>query len=194
MLHVGNGDFETGHTSWYESLSGYRYQYDGLITNDPIVKSRSGNYYAWFGGANASSPLINATSIISQTVSVPANAPFLRIYYVATSESVCVKSGINYADYAQVLANDVLLTKIELCDKKSVMTWTPLTFDLTKYKNQSLVITLKTSNDSALVSSFLVDDIGFVPSANFVLSYYGRANTQAPLSALKNALRPTATP
>jgi hypothetical protein len=184
MSHVGNGDFELGHTSWGESLVDFTNQYDGLVTNDPTIKSRSGSYYAWFGGAdsyhdpNDPSTWMNATSQLSQTVVVPATAPYLRIYYLALSKDICVKNSNSYYDYAQVLVNDVLLTTIELCEKKPVSRWTPLTFNLSNYKNQTVAITIKTMHDNTLVSSFWVDDVGFVPAANYVLSYYGKSNTQ----------------
>jgi len=194
MLHVGNGDFETGHTSWGESLQNYNQQYDGLVTNDPLIKSRSGSYYAWFGGADSISDGIYATSLISQTVIVPATAPYLRAYYLTTSKDICVKNGNSYYDYAQVLVNDVLLTTIELCEKKSQIRWTPLTVNLSNYKNQTVVITIKTKHDNSLISSFWVDDVGFVPATNYVLSYYGKSNTQTQLFSPNLPNRPTVTP
>jgi secreted trypsin-like serine protease len=200
MFHVGNGDFETGHQTWGESLQHYNQKYDGLVTNDTSIKSRSGTYYAWFGGADAyhdpsdPSTWINATAQLSQTVIVPASAPFLRLYYLAQSKDFCVKNGINYYDYAQVLVNKVVLTKIELCTTKSVNKWTPLTFNLTAYKNQSVVITIQTTNDDSYTSSFWVDDVGFVPTTNYVLSYYGKANTQTQVFSTNLPLRPVVTP
>ena len=77
------------------------------------------------------------------------------------------------------MVNQVVLTTIELCAKKTVSKWTPLTFNLTAYKDQTVAITIQTTNDNSLVSSFWVDDVGFVPSANYVLSYYGKLNTPA---------------
>ncbi len=194
MLHVGNGDFEMGHQTWDEALQNYDYQYDGLVTNDASIKSRSGTYYVWFGGADSISDGVYATSVISQTVTVPANAPYLRVYYLAKSADICAKSGTNYYDYARVLVNDVVLTKIELCTTKSVNRWTPLTFNLTAYKNQSVEITIQTSNDNSLISSFWVDDVGFVPTTNYVLSYYGKANTQSQLFPVTLPVRPIVTP
>lgn len=194
MSHVGNGDFEMGHTSWGESLVDFINQYDGLVTNDPTIKPRSGTYYAWFGGADSINDGIYATSRISQTVVVPATAPYLRVYYLALSKDLCVKNGNNYYDYAQVLVNDVLLTTIELCEKKPVTRWTPLTFNLSNYKNQTVAITIKTLHDNSLVSSFWVDDVGFVPAANYVLSYYGKSNTQVQSFATNLPNRPIVTP
>ena len=197
MLHVGNGDFELGHTSWGESLVDFTNQYDGLVTNDPTIKSRSGSYYAWFGGADSIGAGVYATSLISQTVVVPATAPYLQGYYLALSKDICVKNGNSYYDYAQVLVNDVLLTTIELCEKKPVSRWTPLSanaFNLTAFKNQTVVITIKTKHDNSLISSFWLDDVGFVPSAKYVLSYYGKANTQVQSFATVLPDRPTVTP
>jgi hypothetical protein len=127
-------------------------------------------------------------------VIVPAGAPYLRLYYLAKSADLCAEKGTNYWDYANVLINDVVLTKIELCTTKSVNKWTPLTFNLTAYKNQSVVITIQTTNDNSLISSFWVDDVGFVPTTNYVLSYYGKANTQTQLFVSNLPVRPTVTP
>jgi hypothetical protein len=194
MLNVGNGDFEMGHQTWDEVLQNYDYQYDGLVTNDASIKSRSGTYYAWFGGADSVSDGVYATAVLSQTVTVPAKAPYLRLYYLAKSADICVKNGTNYYDYANVLVNDVVLAKIELCTTKSVNRWTPLTFNLTAYKNQSVEITIQTSNDNSLISSFWVDDVGFVPTTNYVLSYYGKTNTLTQSFAANLPQRPTVTP
>lgn len=193
-MRVSNGSFETGHQGWNESTQNYNIQYDGLVTNQQIIKSRSGSYYVWFGGADAEISGINAISEISQTVTVPANAPYLRMYYLAKSNDFCIKSGANYWDYAQVLVNDVVLTKIELCKEKPVNKWTQLTFNLTAYKNQSVVITIQTTNDDSLISSFWVDDVGFVPKTKYVLNYYGNANDQPQSFSTTLPVRPTATP
>ena len=96
-----------------------------------------------------------------------------------------------------MLVNDVLLTTIELCEKKPVSRWAPLSFNafnLTAFKNQTVVITIKTMHDNSLISSFWLDDVGFVPSAKYVLSYYGKANTQVQLFATVLPNRPTVTP
>jgi L-lactate utilization protein LutC len=90
-----------------------------------------------------------------------------------------LKAGQIITDYAQVLVNEVVLTKIELCTKKSVNSWKPLTFNLTAYKNQTVAIIIQTSNDDSLISSFWVDDVGFVPATNYVLSDYGKTTTQS---------------
>lgn len=193
-MHVSNGSFETGHQGWNESTQNYNIQYDGLVTNQQIIKSRSGSYYVWFGGADAEISDIKAISEISQTVTVPANAPYLRMYYLAKSNDYCIKTGVNYWDYAQVLVNDVVLTKIELCEKKTVSTWTALTFDLSSYKNKSTKITIKTISDHSLISSFWVDDVGFVPKTKYVLNYYGNANNQPQSFSTTLPVRPTATP
>lgn len=194
MFHVGNGDFEIGHQRWGESLQNYNQQYDGLVTNDASIKSRSGTYYAWFGGADSIYSGITATAQLSQTVTVPAGAPYLRLYYLAKSADLCIKNGTSYYDYAQVLVNKVVLTKIELCAEKTVDKWMPLTFNLTAYKNQSVVITIQTTNDDSLISSFWVDDVGFVPTTNYVLSYYGKTNTLTQSFATNLPQRPTAMP
>jgi hypothetical protein len=56
------------------------------------------------------------------------------------------------------------------------------------------VITIQTTNDDSLISSFWVDDVGFVPTTNYVLSYYGKTNTLTQLFATNLPQRPTVMP
>lgn len=163
MTSVGNGDFESGNLVWLESSSNY----PSVIVNDSRVKPRSGKYYAWLGGNN------NETTLLQQSVTVPSNAPFLRLYYMVASTEKC---GMRY-DVAQVTIDGVTTVNgdFELCNRTASSAWKALTIDLRSRAGQTITFDVRVRTDESIVSSFWVDDVGFVRSANEVLNYYGKS-------------------
>jgi len=170
--NVINGSFEAGSDgSWVEFSSNY----PNIIDNDTRVKPRSGLYYAWLGGAS------DEVSELSQTFTVPAAAPYLRIYYMAKSSETCG----TYQDSANVMIDDKVVSQFDLCAKRNVNTWKPLTIDLSAYTGAEVTLMVSVSTDSdTKYSSFWVDDVGFVQSKSQVLNYYragsGRASGPLP--------------
>jgi len=165
--NVVNGSFEAGSDgNWVEFSSNY----PNIIDNDTRVKSRSGQYYAWLGGAS------DEISELSQTFTVPAGAPYLRLYYMAKSSEVCG----TYQDSAEVLIDDKVVSSFDLCAKRNVNKWKPLTIDLSAYADTSVTLMVTVSTDSdTKYSSFWVDDVGFVQSKNQVLNYYRSGSSRA---------------
>lgn len=171
MSRVGNGDFESGSLIWLESSS----IYPSLIVNDARIKARSGSYYAWLGGND------NETSLLQQSITVPADAPYLRLYYMLASGEKC---GMRY-DVAQININGTPVPNgdIELCNRNTVRAWKAFTVDMRNYAGQTVTFDVRVSTDESIVSSLWVDDVGFVRTANEVLNYYGKrvnANQYAP--------------
>lgn len=163
MTSVGNGDFELGNLVWLEHSSNY----PSVIVNDSRVKARSGKYYAWLGGNN------NETTLLQQSVTVPSNAPFLRLYYMVASGEKC---GMRY-DIAQVTIDGVTVPNgdIELCKRTASSAWKAMTIDLRARAGQTVTFDVRVNTDESIVSSFWVDDVGFVRAANDVLNYYGKS-------------------
>jgi len=152
---------------WTEASTNY----PNLIVNDTRVKARSGAYYAWLGGAN------NETSQLSQAVTVQADAPYLRVYYMLASSEAC---GNRY-DTAQITINGVTVPTgdIELCVSKAVTTWQALTIDLTSSIGKTVTLAITATTDDSAVSHLWIDDIGFVRTTTEVIGYYGTVNTTA---------------
>ncbi|MFN5368767.1 MAG: trypsin-like serine protease [Roseiflexaceae bacterium] len=166
MTRVGNGDFELGNLIWLESSSNY----PAVIVNDGRIKARSGKYYAWLGGNN------NEASLIQQSLTVPSDAPYLRIYYMLASAEKC---GMRY-DTAQITINGttVLNGDIELCNRNTVRAWKAFTVDLRGFATQTVTFDVRVSTDESIVSSLWLDDIGFVRLPTDAINYYGkRVNT-----------------
>jgi secreted trypsin-like serine protease len=164
---VGNGNFEAGHTAWTEASTNY----PNLIINDTRVKARSGTYYAWLAGAN------NETSRLSQSLSVQADAPYLRVYYMLTSSEAC---GNRY-DTAQITINGVTVPNgdMELCASKTVNTWQAFTIDLTASIGKTVTLAITATTDDSALSHLWIDDVGFVRTATESIGYYGAVSTTA---------------
>jgi len=173
MRRVPNGGFESGNTAWSEVSTSY----PNIITRETVaVAARSGQYLAWFGGAN------DEVSVITQTLQVRADAQFLRIHYVAASHEDDCK--VPY-DTARIIVNDTVLPSgdITLCKAKNVSTWRALTFNMSAYVNQTVALRIEVRTDVSFVSSLWIDDIGFVRNATEPLTYYGKsagASTELP--------------
>lgn len=135
--------------------------------NDARIKARSGKYYAWLGGNN------NETSLLSQSITVQSDAPYLRLYYMLSSKEKC---GNRY-DTAQIAIDGEIVPNgnLELCARNTAATWKPLTIDLTSQVGQTVTLSVTTTTDESIVSSLWIDDIGFVRIPTEILGYYGKS-------------------
>ena len=163
FTRVTNGDFEAGNNDWTESSTNY----PNIIMNDARIKARSGKYYAWLGGND------NETSLLSQSITVQSDAPYLRLYYMLSSKEKC---GNRY-DTAQIAIDGVIVPNgnLELCARNTAVTWKPLTIDLTSQVGQTVTLSVTTTTDESIVSSLWIDDIGFVRIPTEILGYYGKS-------------------
>jgi len=163
FTRVTNGNFETGNTTWTESSTNY----PSIIMNDARIKARSGKFYAWLGGHD------DETSLLSQSITVQSDAPYLRLYYMTASGEKC---GNRY-DTAQIAIDGVTVANgnLELCARNLVKSWKPMTVDLTSKIGQTVTFSVTTTTDESIVSSLWLDDIGFVRMPTEVISYYGKA-------------------
>lgn len=163
FTRVTNGDFEAGNTAWTESSTNYA----NVIVNDARIKARSGKFYAWLGGND------NETSLLSQSITVQSDAPYLRLYYMTASSEKC---GNRY-DTAKIAIDGVTVPNgdKELCSRNSVAAWKSMTIDLTGKIGQTVTFSVNTISDESVVSSLWLDDIGFVRLPTEVISYYGKA-------------------
>jgi hypothetical protein len=157
MTSIANGDFEDGGTVWNE----YSLKYGTVITNDIRNAARSGVWYAWLGGQN------DEVSQLAQTVRVPNDATYLRFYYRVSSLDDC-----GY-DYARVSIDGTQVREIDLCN--AAPSWTAANIDITSYRGSDVLLTFDVTIDEALISHFLLDDIGFVANTSDHL-YFMRVN------------------
>ena len=140
--------FESGpNSAWDEySSSGAPIVHQGIDGYLP----RSGSWMAWLGG------LDNETSAITQTISVPATHPFLSAYALITSEEEeC------FYDLVTVVVNDNIVSNNGFCEKNNINSWKRGYIDLRAYAGQTITFSMKTKNDSSLLSSLFIDDLTF---------------------------------
>lgn len=157
MTSISNGDFEDGNSVWIEASSNY----PNVITNDIRNDARSGSWYAWLGGNN------DEISELSQTITVPASATYLRFYYRINSADSCGN------DFARISMNGMQVQEINLCG--STTGWTAANIDVSSYRSINVLLSFVVTTNADLISHFFVDDVGFVanPSDDW---YYTRIN------------------
>jgi hypothetical protein len=151
---VTNGGFELGvygDEGWTQtSTSGYPLIY--IFTSSSYFP-RHGTNYAWLGGFH------NETATLSTTLSVPAEASYLRLYTnIKSVETNCSN------DVATIKLNSVLVSTTPLCyATNSPLGYIPFSIDVTLLRGQSSIpLEIKVVTNGTLVSSYLVDDIGYV--------------------------------
>jgi hypothetical protein len=157
MTSIANGDFEDGNRDWTESSS----TYPNVITNDTRNSARSGSWYAWMGGNN------NEVTQLTQTISVPVDATYLRFYYRMSSADSCGN------DYARVSVDGTQVLEIDLCG--TVSSWTATNIDLTSARGSTVLLSFDVTTNATDISHFLLDDIGFVANTSDEW-YYTRIN------------------
>ena len=151
---VTNGGFELGEygdEGWTQtSASGYPLIYDFISSS---YFPRHGTNYAWLGGSH------DETATLSTTLSIPAVASYLRLYTnIKSVETNCTN------DVATIKLNSVLVSTTPLCyATNSPLGYIPFSIDVTLLRGQSSIpLEIKVVTNGTLVSSYLVDDIGYV--------------------------------
>lgn len=146
-----NGNFESQSLGWTESSSG---GYD-LIVNDfetNAVTPHGGSWAAWLGGAD------NETSILSQTVTVPAASPYLHFWYWIGSEDICDR------DYFYIRMNDANVHTRTLCEDNNTNGWVQGVVNLSAYAGTSNILRFRVTTDTVYNSNLFLDDIFFSSS------------------------------
>jgi secreted trypsin-like serine protease len=152
LRNLLNGDFEQGQdVGWQESSSnGW-----AIVVNDFAftgVTAHGGEWAAWLGGD------YNETSVISQPVTLAAEAPFLNFYHLIGSEDAC-----GY-DFASVNVNGAVVQSYDLCFATATGGWLPQSVDLTAYAGQLVVLDFVVVTDSSGNSNWFLDDVTFSSS------------------------------
>ena len=146
-----NGNFEAGPVNWTE----YSNHHWPIILNSDDVEGlpvRSGRWAAWLGGE------YNEIAFIGQTVTVPADRPFLTYYHLIASQDQCSH------DFGGVLVNDEVVDMYDLCDPADTGGYVLHAVNLSAYAGQTVDVQIRVETDGSLNSNLFVDDVGF--SAN----------------------------
>jgi hypothetical protein len=144
---INNGGFEAGSTGWVQySASGFN-----LISD---FYPHTGRLGAYLGGAN------NADDRLSQAVVLPSGAITitLRLWWAMTTAEA---GGVFDTLTVSLLHGDgtPLATLATLDNSAAVNQWDELSFDLTAYAGQSVVLSLAAATDSQYPTDFYMDDV-----------------------------------
>lgn len=159
---VANGDFESGAVSWTQTsgLAGV-----DIITNDPNT-AHSGNWYAWLGGYNS------GTDTLTQDVTIPADATSASLqfwYRIDTFETsttaVHDTMTVSLADPSSGATLATLASFSNLDDTTGL--WVRSTaYDVTAFQGRTVRLKFSALNDSANITSFLIDDVSLNALSN----------------------------
>jgi photosystem II stability/assembly factor-like uncharacterized protein len=150
---IKNGDLELGNNGdWTEFSSN---NLDVIVSLDLPITPHSGGWVAWLGG------LDDETSVISQTITLPATGPvYLRYYYQIASEETFDCD----ADLAGVLIDSTVVWMTGLCESTATSGWTVGTVDVSASVGKTVSIQFRVETDFSLASSLFLDDIALQSS------------------------------
>ena len=146
-----NPGFEQGAVSWAQSSTG---GWDLIMQSaDAPVAAHGGSWLAWLGGDDSE------TSLLSQTITISASAPYLHFWYWAASEDVC-----NY-DYFYVGVNGNYFYSETLCSSNSTGGWVERVLNLSAFAGTGKTVQFKVVTDGSGNSNMFLDDISMSNSA-----------------------------
>ena len=141
---IVNGDFEQGHTGWTEySSGGYN------VINENSDWAQSGSWHAFMGGYD------NARVSIDQTITIPAELPYLHFWIALNSEETCE----SYHDAFIIYLDDEFFAGIELCQGNNLADYIHLYVDLSTYAGQSVNLKFFVGTNESYPSILLLDTI-----------------------------------
>lgn len=151
-LPLLNGNFESGRVNWTETSS---HGWPIILSTGEIedLPTHSGSWSAWLGGDD------DEVSTIQQTVTVPADRPFLTYYHSIRSVDTC---GHDFG--AVVLNNGVVVDQYDLCDDTSAPTWVLHAVNLSAYAGQDVTVQIRVETNGSRNSNLFVDDVAFSAS------------------------------
>jgi hypothetical protein len=129
---------------------------DGVITQLSLRQPRSGSWYAWLDGYGQAH-----VDTLSQTVAIPASASRATLSFwlhVDTAES-----GGDIVDWMRVeikSATGILLARLNTYSNRDAADgYTQHTFDMARFRGQTIQLTCTAKEDAQRETSFLLDDL-----------------------------------
>ncbi|MEM7129487.1 MAG: sugar-binding protein [Chloroflexota bacterium] len=177
-----NGDFETApHSAWSQTSTSFGSGEGTLIIKiadfQSIVTPRSGQYAAWFGGADSED------ASLSQTIRLPSVTPItLSYHYQINAQDECGR------DRVSVTVNGTDMVGHDLCRATQTTGWTLGTVDLSEFADQVVPISfhISTDNFSPIIG-------GQVASSNFFLDDISIEEGQDSMATVTPTIPPTPT-
>jgi predicted secreted protein len=139
-----NGDFESGRDGSWSEYSSNGWALIMPAANLPIPP-HGGSWTAWLGGDD------DETSILSQQVTIPANATMLDYWYLDASDDLC-----GY-DYAYVRFGSTTLKTYDLCYDTGG--WVFQQVNVAGWRGQTVDLRFVVTTNGNLNSNFFLDDV-----------------------------------
>jgi hypothetical protein len=144
---VTNGGFESGFSGW--TVSG---------SPAPIIVTGSGNVHGGSQAAQLGSTTASSTgdSTLTQTVTVPSGTSTLTFWYSPRCRGSLSVNQVQVQ--IRNTAGTKLATVLRVCTYST--TWTPVTFDMSPYAGQTVVLWFSAHDgNKRKLGSFLLDDV-----------------------------------
>lgn len=151
MLSVPtNGGFEDGPSAWSEfSQQGWQV----ILDRDRLaVSPHGGNWAVWLGGDD------DEVSYIRQSVTVPADRPYLAYWHWIHSADACE------VDRGSVIVDGIVMESHYLCATRNTGGWVQRVIDLSHYKGKIIDLQLRVETNSSKTSNWYIDDVWFQDS------------------------------
>ncbi len=146
-----NPGFESGAVSWAQSSTN---NWDLIYsTSDAPISAHGGSWLAWLGGGE------NETSVLSQTITISAVAPYLHFWYYIASNDTC-----GY-DYFYVGVNGSYFYSETLCSNNSTGGWVQKVLNLSAYVGSNKTVQFRVITDGSDNSNLFLDDVSMSASA-----------------------------
>lgn len=151
---IANGTFESGSgAGWteYSELGIYP-----VVTNDSTFPPYQGAFYAWLGGADSE------RTQIYQQITVPNNATLYWRYAISSDDSCGFDDG--YFGVSVDGSTYTALESYDLCATNNTGSYLQGSASLAAYSGQTVFIIFGADTDVSLLSSLLIDNVGYSPS------------------------------
>ena len=148
---IGNPGFENGSanpTPWTGSA--------GVISNDPTEPPHSGSWDAWLDGYGTAH-----TDTLAQQVTIPSTITTATLSFwlhIDTAETSATTAYDTLKVQVQSTSGAVLSTLATYSNLNANAGYAQVSFNLASFKGQTIKIVLTGTEDSALQTSFVVDD------------------------------------
>lgn len=141
---LANPGFESGNTGWTASA--------GVIDNSSTQPARTGSWKAWLAGYGETH-----TDTLAQSVTIPAATNATLGFYL---QVVTRESGTTAYDTlkVQVVSGTTTTTLATYSNANASSGYVARTLDLSAYAGRTVTLRFVGAEDSALATSFLVDD------------------------------------
>ena len=137
-----NSGFEQGQSYW-EIYS----TFNRPVLTEHAAWAHSGSWFAWLGD------WIDEVTQISQTINISPDQPYLVYWYQINSYDACGN------DFFNLYINSEPVWSESICGARNTESWQLEVLDLSDYAGENQTIMFEVTNNFALSSRFLLDDI-----------------------------------